>query len=102
MLITQQFKKNGKRTFKGIELKSKTIGLVGCGNIGSEVAKIAKSLEMNVMVYDPFLSAERIESLDAEKSSLDDVLKYSDFVSLHLPLMKNIKNIINLLNKLRK
>ena len=49
--------------------------MVGCGNIGSEVAKIAKSLEMNVIVYDPFLSAERIESLDAEKSSLDEVLK---------------------------
>ena len=97
-------KKWEKELFKGIELKSKTIGLVGCGNIGSEVAKIAKSLEMNVMVYDPFLSAERIESLDAEKSSLDDVLKYSDFVSLHLPLMKNTKNIINLkqIKKMKK
>ena len=94
-------KKWEKELFKGIELKSKTIGLVGCGNIGSEVAKIAKSLEMNVMVYDPFLSAERIESLDAEKSSLEDVLKYSDFVSLHLPLMKN-KKILLILSKSRK
>ena len=64
-------KKWEKELFKGIELKSKTVGLIGCGNIGSEVAKIARSLQMNVMVYDPYLSVDRIESLDAEKSSLE-------------------------------
>ena len=88
-------KKWEKELFKGIELKSKTVGLIGCGNIGSEVAKIARSLQMNVMVYDPYLSLERIESLDAEKSSLDEVLKFSDFVSLHLPIMNSTKNIID-------
>ena len=88
-------KKWQKELFKGVELKSKTIGLIGCGNIGSEVAKIAKSLQMNVIVYDPYLSADRIESLDAEKSSLEEVLKLSDFVSLHLPIMNSTKNIID-------
>ena len=88
-------KKWEKNLFKGIELKSKTVGLIGCGNIGSEVAKIARSLQMNVMVYDPYLSVDRIESLDAEKSSLEEVLKLSDFVSLHLPIMSNTKNIID-------
>ena len=87
-------KKWEKELFKGIELKSKTVGLIGCGNIGSEVAKIARSLQMNVMVYDPYLSVDRIESVDAEKSSLEEVLKFSDFVSLHLPILKSTKNII--------
>ena len=88
-------KKWEKNLFKGIELKSKIVGLIGCGNIGSEVAKIARSLQMNVMVYDPYLSVDRIESLDAEKSSLEEVLKLSDFVSLHLPKMSSTKNIID-------
>ena len=84
-----------KELFKGVELKSKTVGLIGCGNIGSEVAKIARSLDMHVVVYDPYLSTDRIESLDAEKASLDEVLRISDFVSLHLPIMNSTKNIIN-------
>ena len=70
--------------------------MIGCGNIGSEVAKIAISLQMNVIVYDPYLSSDRIESLDAEKASLDEVLTLSDFVSLHLPLMNNTKNLIDI------
>jgi len=89
-------KKWQKEIFKGIELKSKTVGLIGCGNIGSEVAKIAISLQMNVIVYDPYLSSDRIESLDAEKASLDEVLTLSDFVSLHIPLMNNTKNLIDI------
>jgi len=89
-------KKWQKEIFKGIELKSKTVGLIGCGNIGSEVVKIAISLQMNVMVYDPYLSSDRIESLDAEKASLDEVLTLSDFVSLHLPLMNSTKNLIDI------
>ena len=89
-------KKWQKELFKGIELKSKTLGLIGCGNIGSEVTKIARSLDMHVIVYDPYLSADRIESLDAEKASLDEVLKISDFVSLHLPIMNSTKNIIDI------
>jgi len=89
-------KKWQKEIFKGIELKSKTVGLIGCGNIGSEVVKIAISLQMNVIVYDPYLSSDRIESLDAEKASLDEVLTLSDFVSLHLPLMNNTKNLIDI------
>jgi D-3-phosphoglycerate dehydrogenase / 2-oxoglutarate reductase len=84
-----------KELFKGVEIKSKTVGLIGCGNIGSEVAKIARSLDMHVVVYDPYLSTDRIESLDAEKASLDEVLRISDFVSLHLPIMNSTKNIIN-------
>ena len=84
-----------KELFKGIELKFKTVGLIGCGNIGSEVAKIARSLDMHVVVYDPYLSTDRIESLDAEKASLDEVLRISDFVTLHLPIMNSTKNIIN-------
>ena len=56
---------------------------------------IAKALGLNVLVYDPFLSSDKIEDIDAEKVSLDELLKISDFVSLHLPLMESTKNIID-------
>ncbi len=84
-----------KNQFKGLEIKNKIIGVIGCGNIGSNVVMIAKALGLNVLVYDPFLSSDKIEDIDAEKVSLDELLKISDFVSLHLPLMESTKNIID-------
>jgi D-3-phosphoglycerate dehydrogenase len=84
-----------KNQFKGLEIKNKIIGVIGCGNIGSNVVMIAKALGLNVLVYDPFLSSDKIEDIEAEKVSLDELLKISDFVSLHLPLMESTKNIID-------
>jgi len=84
-----------KEKFKGIEVKGKIIGIVGCGNIGSNVVSIAQSLSLNVLVYDPYLSVDKIEEMNAEKVSLDELLKVSDFVTLHIPLMKSTKNLIN-------
>jgi D-3-phosphoglycerate dehydrogenase len=84
-----------KDQFKGLEIKNKIIGVIGCGNIGSHVVMIAKALGLNVLVYDPFLSSDKIEDIEAEKVSLDELLKISDFVSLHLPLMESTKNIID-------
>ena len=68
----------------------KNIGLIGCGNIGSLVAERSIGLKMNVMVYDPYLSADRIESLDAEKSSLEEVLVLNESLN-YFSLGKSIQ-----------
>ena len=91
-------KKWDKEKFKGIEVKDKIIGIVGCGNIGANVVSIAQSLSLNVLVYDPYLSVDKIEEMNAEKVSLDELLKVSDFVTLHLPFMESTKNLINAKN----
>ncbi len=70
--------------FKGYEVRGKTLGLIGLGNVGSEVAKRAKGLEMIVVAHDPYISPERAAVLGVElASSLDELLARSDFLSLH-------------------
>jgi len=91
-------KKWDKEKFKGIEVKNKIIGVIGGGNIGANVVAIAQSLSLNVLVYDPYLSVDKIEEMNAEKVSLEELLKVSDFVTLHLPLMESTKNLINTKN----
>jgi D-3-phosphoglycerate dehydrogenase len=84
-----------KNKFMGVELAFKTLGLIGCGNIGSIVADRALGLKMKVVVSDPFLSEERARDIGVEKVSLEDLLKRADFISLHTPLTENTKNILN-------
>ena len=72
-----------KNKFMGVEIAGKTLGLIGCGNIGSIVADRAQGLKMKVISYDPFLSAERAQALNVEKVELDELLKRADFFSLH-------------------
>src|SRR5215831_19100939 len=74
-----------KNRFMGGELYGKTLGLIGCGNIGSIVADRAKGLKMRVVAYDPYLSPERAEDLGVEKAELADLLARADFISLHTP-----------------
>ncbi len=69
--------------FLGVELRGKTLGLLGLGRTGSEVARRARGFEMNVIVYDPFLGPERFQLLGVSPASLDEVLAQSDFISLH-------------------
>ncbi|MET0154499.1 MAG: phosphoglycerate dehydrogenase [Rickettsiales bacterium] len=83
-----------KNRFIGVEVAHKTLGLIGCGNIGSKVAKRAQGLEMEVIVYDPYLSAEHAAELHIEKVSLDDLLAKADFISLHTPLTAETRNIL--------
>jgi D-3-phosphoglycerate dehydrogenase len=83
-----------KSSFMGAELTSKTLGLIGCGNIGSIVADRAQGLKMHVIAYDPFLSNERAEDLNIEKVELDELLKRADFISLHTPLNDATRNIL--------
>lgn len=84
-----------KNRFMGVEVTSKVLGLIGCGNIGSIVADRAQGLKMKVIAYDPFLSPEKAKDLNVEKVELDELLKRSDFISLHTPLNDATRNILN-------
>ena len=84
-----------KSGFMGVELYGKTLGVVGCGNIGSIVAARGKGLQMNVIAFDPFLSDERAAELGVEKLELDDLFKRADFITLHVPKNDKTANLIN-------
>lgn len=84
-----------KSRFMGVELYAKTLGLIGCGNIGALVAERAIALKMKVIAYDPFLSPERAVKLGVEKVELDDLLPRADAISLHTPLTDKTKNILS-------
>ena len=83
-----------KNRFMGVELYSKTLGIIGCGNIGSIVADRALGLKMKVIAYDPFLSPERAVALGVEKVELLDIMDRSDFITLHTPLTDKTRNVI--------
>ena len=84
-----------KNKFMGVEIFAKTLGVIGCGNIGSIVADRAIGLRMKVIAYDPFLSEERARDLGVEKVELDELFKRADFITLHTPLTEKTKNIID-------
>jgi D-3-phosphoglycerate dehydrogenase len=72
-----------------------TLGVIGCGNIGSIVADRAQGLKMKVIAYDPFLSPERAKDLGVEKVELDELFRRADFITLHTPLTDKTRNIID-------
>ncbi|MCF6321942.1 MAG: phosphoglycerate dehydrogenase [Rhizobiaceae bacterium] len=84
-----------KSRFMGVELTNKTLGLIGCGNIGSNVAERAKGLKMKVVAFDPFLSQDRADTLGIEKVELDELFGRADFITLHVPLTDKTRNIID-------
>jgi D-3-phosphoglycerate dehydrogenase len=84
-----------KNRFMGVEITAKTLGIVGCGNIGSIVAEKANGLGMKVIAFDPFLSEERAVQLGVEKVELDELFRRADFITLHTPLTEKTKNIID-------
>src|SRR6202000_483208 len=79
----------------GVEITGKVLGLIGAGNIGSIVADRAKGLKMRVVAYDPYLSAERAEDLGVEKVTVDERLARADFITLHVPMTPETKNILS-------
>lgn len=93
-----------KSKFMGTEITGKTLGLIGCGNIGSIVASRALGLKMKVLAYDPFLTEERAVKLGVSKVELDDLLTRADFVTLHVPATKETRGIISAsaINKMKK
>jgi len=84
-----------KNRFMGVELYAKTLGIIGCGNIGALVAERALGLKMKVIAYDPFLSSERAVKLGVEKVELDDLLARADAISLHTPLTDKTRDILS-------
>jgi len=84
-----------KNRFMGVEITAKVLGLIGAGNIGSIVADRAKGLKMRVIAFDPYLSQERADDLGIEKVELDDLLARADFITLHVPLTAETKNILS-------
>ena len=84
-----------KNRFMGVELTSKTLGLIGAGNIGSIVAERAIGLRMKVIAYDPFLTPERAVALGVEKVELAELLARADFITLHTPLTDQTRNILS-------
>lgn len=84
-----------KNKYMGVEMAGKTLGLIGCGNIGSIVADRAQGLKMKVIAFDPFLSAERASAINVEKVELDALLARADFISLHTPLTDSTRHLLN-------
>jgi len=84
-----------KNRFMGVEITGKTLGVIGCGNIGSIVADRALGLRMKVIAFDPFLSPQRAIDLGVEKVELEELFKRSDFITLHTPLTDKTRNIID-------
>lgn len=84
-----------KKKFMGVELYHKTLGIIGLGNIGSQVAKKAQGLEMNVIAYDPFLSEDKAAATGIRKVSLDELFVESDFITIHTPMTAETKGVIN-------
>ena len=94
-----------RKSFQGVELYNKTLGVIGMGRIGSELSRRAIAFGMRVIAYDPYLSAARARSLQVELiDELDDLLTTADFISLHTPLTAETRHIIDLarLNKMKR
>jgi D-3-phosphoglycerate dehydrogenase len=84
-----------KSRFMGVELYGKTLGLIGCGNIGSIVADRAQGLKMKVVAFDPYLTEERAVELGVEAVDLDTLMARADVITLHTPLNDHTRNILS-------
>ena len=93
-----------KKSFTGIELDGKTLGIVGLGKIGKHVAQVMQAAGMNVVAYDPFLSPEVAKDLRITAVTLDEMLAQADVITLHTPLTEQTRNLINAerLKKMKK
>ena len=83
-----------KKELKGVELSGKTLGVIGYGRIGVEVGKRAVAFGMNVIAYDPLISEDEIQKRGAEAVSIQDIYAWSDFISLHLPLNVQTRDMV--------
>src|SRR3954469_6474360 len=84
-----------KNRFMGVEITGKVLGIIGCGNIGAIVADRAAGLRMRVIAYDPFLSPERAIDLGVEKVELEELLHRADFITLHVPMTPQTRNVLS-------
>lgn len=84
-----------RKSFQGVELNNKVLGIIGLGRIGTEVAKRAKAFGMTVLAYDPFLTEERAQKLGVTHATVDDICRQADFITVHTPLTKETRHIIS-------
>jgi D-3-phosphoglycerate dehydrogenase / 2-oxoglutarate reductase len=84
-----------KKQLEGVELRGKTLGIIGMGNIGSALGRMATALGMSVLGYDPLVSGDEIEARGARHASLQELFSKSDFISLHVPLNDATRGMIN-------
>ncbi len=84
--------------YQGSELRLKTLGIIGFGRIGSQIAQRAKAFEMKLIVFDPFLTKDRAEKLGVELGSVDEVLAAADIITVHTPLTKETKGLLGMKN----
>ncbi|MEV5028439.1 phosphoglycerate dehydrogenase [Paenibacillus sp. LPE1-1-1.1] len=83
-----------RKSFLGVELRGKTLGVLGMGRIGSEVAKRAKAFGMEIMGYDPFMTEERAEKIGVKLASVDEIVRNADFMTVHTPLTPETRHMI--------
>jgi D-3-phosphoglycerate dehydrogenase len=84
-----------RKLYQGVELSGKTLGVLGMGRIGSEVAKRAQAFGMKVLGYDPFLTGERARAIGVELTDLDGVYRNADFISVHMPVTDQTRGMLN-------
>ncbi|WP_018042763.1 phosphoglycerate dehydrogenase [Methylobacterium sp. 88A] len=99
--LSTQAGKWEKNRFMGVELTGKTLGIIGCGNIGAIVADRAIGLKLKVVAYDPYLSPERALEIGVEKVELDALLGRADIITLHVPMTDKTRNILSAENLAR-
>lgn len=83
-----------KKSFVGVELNDKALGVIGLGRIGKHVSSIARGFGMKIVAYDPFMSGEQAKELGIELGTLDDVLQKADFLTIHTPVTDETRGII--------
>lgn len=88
-------KKWDRKKFMGVEVRDKTLGVVGLGRIGAEVAKRAQGMEMKILAYDPFITPGRAGELGVELTTVEDIVKRADYITVHTPLTKETTNLID-------
>ena len=84
-----------KYKFEGRELRGKTLGIMGFGRIGQRVGELGRAFKMNIVAYDPFLPDDVFKQQCATKASIDELIKVADFISIHVPLTPETKNLFN-------
>ena len=93
-----------RKKYVGVELRGKTLGVIGMGRIGSGVAKRALAFEMNVLAYDPYINEERAQALGVKVATFDEVIENADFITVHMPLTPDTKGMIGMeqMKKMKK
>jgi D-3-phosphoglycerate dehydrogenase len=96
--VSMQAGKWDRKSYQGVELRGKTLGIIGYGRIGQALGKRAAAFDMTVLAYDPFIPADTIRKIGAEPVSLDELLAQSDFISLHSIVTDDTRGMINATN----